>query len=130
MCSTGLLDSDSFLHVAALNKTNYDFWALLFRAMLCNWLVCLAIWMTFRTSETGKYIATWWCLFAFVVCGYEHCVANMTLFSLSLLGDHSPDFNLLGVIYNLAVATLGNTISGMLFVGWAYNKLNKQEAAN
>ncbi|MCL2505559.1 MAG: formate/nitrite transporter family protein [Alphaproteobacteria bacterium] len=134
MCSTNLLNADSLVHVSALNKTTYDFWALFFRAILCNWLVCLAIWMSFRTSETGKYIATWWCLFAFVVCGYEHCVANMTLLSLSYLGEHSDQYTLMGILYNLSIATLGNLISGMLFVGWAYNKLNQKaaqpEAAN
>ncbi|HTZ36765.1 MAG TPA: formate/nitrite transporter family protein, partial [Stellaceae bacterium] len=54
--------------------------ALFARAILCNWLVCLAIWMAARmTSDSAKCVAIFWCLFGFIGSGYEHSVANMTL---------------------------------------------------
>ena len=50
------------------------------RAILCNWLVCLAIWTSARmTSDAAKCIAIFWCLYAFIASGFEHSVANMTL---------------------------------------------------
>lgn len=59
---------------------------LFFKGVLCNWLVCLAIWMAIRTEGAAKFIAIWWCLLAFIASGfYEHSVANMTLFRALLV---------------------------------------------
>jgi len=126
MCDTSLLNEESFIHIASLKKVTYNFWTLLFRGIMCNWLVCLAIWMCHRTSDTGKFIAIWWCLFAFIACGYEHSVANMTLLSLSWLGVHGDTYTLMAIFYNLGIVTIGNMISGFFFVGWVYNFLAKK----
>lgn len=67
----------------ALAKTTAPATVLFFKGALCNWLVCLAIWMAIRTEGTAKFLAIWWCLLAFIASGYEHSVANMTLFALS-----------------------------------------------
>jgi nitrite transporter NirC len=72
--------------------------ALFFKGALCNWLVCLAIWIGV-TEGAAKFIAIWWCLLAFIASGYEHSVANMTLFALSwfgLMAMPSP-FRVLGI---------------------------------
>lgn len=61
-----------------------------------------------------------WCLFAFIASGYEHSVANMTIFSIALLGDHPDTVSLAGMGHNLLWATLGNTISGTFFMAAAY----------
>lgn len=80
----GLLPVDtSLVHTVALAKTSQSAMALFFKGALCNWLVCLAIWMAIRTEGAAKFIAIWWCLLAFIASGYEHSVANMTLFALS-----------------------------------------------
>jgi nitrite transporter len=42
---------------------------LFFKGALCNWLVCLAIWMALRTEGAAKFIAIWWCLLAFIASG-------------------------------------------------------------
>jgi nitrite transporter NirC len=90
-------------------------------AILCNWLACLALWMTARTSsDTAKLGAIFWCLFAFIASGYEHCVANMTVFAIALLGEHPDTVSLAGMWHNLVWVTLGNTISGALFMAMAY----------
>ena len=115
-----LPDGASLLHSAALAKTQLPVVALIAKGILCNWLVCLAIWMCQRVEGSAKFIAIWWCLLAFIASGYEHSIANMTLFALSWFGAHSPDFTLSGIGYNLLWVTLGNTLSGVLFMGLGY----------
>jgi nitrite transporter NirC len=95
--------------------------ALVARAILCNWLVCLALWMAARmSSDSAKCIAIFWCLFAFIASGYEHSVANMTLLAIALLGDHPAAVSLAGMAYNLFWVTIGNIIAGAGLMGLAY----------
>jgi nitrite transporter NirC len=89
--------------------------------MLCNWLVCLAVWSAMRaTSEAGKLIMIFWCLFAFIGAGFEHSIANMTLLGIGLLQEHPDTVSWGGFVHNLVPVTLGNIVSGALFVGAAY----------
>jgi nitrite transporter NirC len=95
--------------------------SLVARATLCNWLVCLAIWMSARTtSDAAKCILIWWCLFAFIGSGYEHSVANMTLLLIALLGDHPATVTWAGLAYNLVWVTIGNIIAGAGIMGLGY----------
>src|SRR5205807_9269040 len=65
------------LVTVAAAKMNAPAIELVARAMLCNWLVCLAIWTSARmTNDTAKCIAIFWCLYAFIASGFEHSVAN------------------------------------------------------
>jgi nitrite transporter NirC len=91
------------------------------RAVLCNWLVCLAIWMAARVdSDIAKCAVIFWCLLAFIACGFEHSVANMTLLGLALAGNHPEAVSIAGAAWNLAWVTLGNVVGGAVFVGGAY----------
>ena len=88
------------------------------RAVLCNFLVCLALWMAVRAaSDSAKLVVLWWALLAFVASGFEHSIANMTLFSLATFngvatwGQH---------LRNLLYTIPGNIVGGGLFVGIAY----------
>ncbi|ECA0340599.1 nitrite transporter NirC [Salmonella enterica subsp. enterica serovar Richmond] len=131
----------SIVHSVALAKTTAPATVLFFKGALCNWLVCLAIWMAIRTEGTAKFLAIWWCLLAFIASGYEHSVANMTLFALSWFGHHSDAYTLAGIGHNLLWVTLGNTLSGVVFMGLGYwyatpkserpapAKINQPEAA-
>lgn len=110
----------SLVHTVALAKTSAPASVLFFKGVLCNWLVCLAIWMAIRTEGAGKFLAIWWCLLAFIASGYEHSVANMTLFALSWFGHHSDAYTLSGIGHNLLWVTLGNTLSGAIFMGLGY----------
>ena len=110
----------SLVHKVALAKTTAPALALFAKGMLCNWLVCLAIRMCQRVEGSAKFIAIWWCLLAFIASGYEHSIANMTLFALSWFGAHTPEYTLGGIGYNLLWVTLGNTVSGVLFMGLGY----------
>ena len=110
----------SLVHKVALAKTTAPALVLFAKGILCNWLVCLAIWMCQRVDGAGRFIAIWWCLLAFIASGYEHSIANMTLFALSWFGAHTPEYTLGGIGYNLWWVTLGNTVSGVLFMGLGY----------
>ncbi len=110
----------SLVHKVALAKTTAPALVLFAKGILCNWLVCLAIWMCQRVEGAAKFIAIWWCLLAFIASGYEHSIANMTLFALSWFGAHTPEYTLGGIGYNLLWVTLGNTVSGVLFMGLGY----------
>lgn len=110
----------SLVHTAALGKVSQPALNLFFKGLLCNWLVCLAIWMAIRVEGAAKFIAIWWCLLAFIASGYEHSVANMTLFSLSWLGNHPDQFTLTGIGHNLLWVSLGNLVSGSIFMGLGY----------
>ena len=89
--------------------------------VLCNWLVCLALWMSARVdSDIAKCAVIFWCLLAFIASGFEHSVANMTLLGLALAGHHPETVSIAGFAWNLGWVTLGNVIGGALFVGGAY----------
>ena len=94
---------------------------LFLRGILCNWLVCLALWTSSRAkSDTAKCILIFWCLFAFISSGYEHSIANMTLLSMSLISPHSDMVSWLGFGRNLFYVTFGNIVGGSFFVGALY----------
>ena len=118
----GLLSTpDTLVMKVAAAKMNAPAMGLIARAILCNWLVCLAIWMSARVdSDVAKCVVIWWCLLAFIGCGYEHSVANMTLLGLALAGNHPETVSLAGFAWNLGWVTLGNIIGGAVFVGGAY----------
>lgn len=120
--ASGIIDViDSFVNHVAIDKMNASVVQLLARAMLCNWLVCLALWMAARTNnDTAKCIVIFWCLFGFIASGFEHSVANMTLFTIALLGEHPEAVSLYGAGYNLLWVTIGNLLSGSLFMAGGY----------
>ena len=114
-------DPNALVHNLAYIKMNSGILELIARAIICNWLICLAIWMTSKTeNDAAKCILIFWCLFAFVAAGFEHGIANMTVFAISLLGNHSEGISIMGMIYNLAWVSIGNIIGGAGFIGVAY----------
>lgn len=111
----------TFLSTAAAAKMSAPFGALIARGILCNILVCLAVWCgTKLKSDAGKLIMIWWCLFAFITCGFEHSIANMTQLTVALLAPSGQAVSLAGYVYNLLTVTLGNMIGGILFVAVPY----------
>ncbi len=114
-------ESADLLNTVVSAKMNKGPIQLFFLAILCNWLVCLAIWTSARTeNDAAKCILIFWCLFAFFASGFEHSVANMAVFSIALLGDHPESVSLFGMFYNLFFVTLGNLVSGSLFMAIGY----------
>lgn len=118
----------AFMGKAAQTKMTLPWLELFFRGVLCNILVCLALWCSFRLKEeVGKLIMVFWCLFAFITTGFEHSVANMTLLAAALLAPATAGVSVGGFIYNLVVVTLGNFVGGALVVGFSYWYISKQE---
>ena len=92
-----------------------------FRGVLCNWLVCLAVWIANRNGdETANLIMIFWCLFAFIGSGYEHSIANQSLMSLALMLPHGPEVSMAGFFHNQVFVTLGNMVGGGVLVGMVY----------
>ena len=139
MIHTGLLGSSEGALGAmtikiAMNKVNMGFMAALFSGIMCNWLVCLAVWIAFAANTVqGKILGIFFPIWMFVTSGFEHCVANMYYIPAGIMakagyaqaGGFSQemlDSLTWGtfVTGNLIPATIGNIIGGVLFVGTAY----------
>jgi formate/nitrite transporter len=112
-------------------KVNLTFVQALSRGILCNWLVCLAVWMAIASREVvGKIFAIFFPIMAFVALGFEHCVANMYFIPMGMFlknaGIASAGFNLVNLTWggfifrNLVPVTIGNIIGGAFFVGCLY----------
>jgi nitrite transporter NirC len=94
---------------------------LLARGILCNWLVCLAVWTAGRTtSDSAKLVLIFWCLLAFVGSGFEHSIANQSLLSMALFLPHPGSVTWVGFAWNQGWVILGNIIGGSVFVGGLY----------
>jgi formate transporter len=93
------------------------------RGILCNVLVCLAVWMCMGArSVTDKILATVFPITAFVACGFEHSVANMYFLPIGValaMGTSAP-LSVADAVSNLALVTLGNVLGGTILVALVY----------
>lgn len=115
-------------------KVNLTFLQAFVRGILCNWLVCLAVWMAVSArTVVGKVFAVFFPITAFVTSGFEHSVANMFFIPLGLalkgqtaivtaagLTDKLAHLNVGGMVMNLIPVTLGNIVGGAFFVATLY----------
>lgn len=136
----GILHNDAnmlggyVIHVAA-TKIHYTFMQDVCSGIMCNILVCCAAWGASAAKDVaGKILMIWFAIMAFIIGGFEHCVANMFYFSLALMAKNCPDFILAskiepdalanldwaGVMHNLIPVTIGNILGGAVFIGMAY----------
>ena len=138
MKSTGLWETGSGLLGASVIKTaqakvQLSFGQAFVRGILCNWLVCLAVWMSTGARETvSKIFAIWFCIGLFVISGFEHSIANMYFIPAGIAAAADSglaqlagcDVSVLTVgnflVKNLLPVTLGNILGGGLFVGMVY----------
>jgi len=115
-------------------KANLVFWPAFARGILCNTLVCLAVWLCFSARSTvDKIFAILFPITAFVACGFEHSIANMYFIPMGmamagqakvlevagLTASQVAHLNPAGFIGNLIPVTLGNIVGGT-FVGSVY----------
>jgi formate transporter len=114
----------------ASGKIRPDIVTLFFKGILCNVLVCAAVWLAYAgRTVTDKIVAVILPVSAFIAAGFEHCVANMYFLPLAWLViqtghvpahfDASP-ITISGIIHNLVPVTLGNIVGGAGFVGAVY----------
>lgn len=109
---------DGMIATLVKNKMAESDAQLFWRATLCNMLVCLGLWMATRTRSDGAKIAVlFWVLLAFVASGFEHSVANMTIFSLAVF-NHAAGWG--DLTHNLLLTVPGNVVGGALVVGLPY----------
>ena len=112
----------------AAMKMTAGFIPLLTRGMLCNMLVCLAVWCGFRSkSESGKLIMVFWCIVAFFTTGFEHSIANMTLMAVALMEPSGQAVTIGGYFWNLLFVTIGNVIGGVIFVALPYYLASRKD---
>lgn len=108
----------SGLGVAKMNGTPMNLFG---KAILCNICVCLVIWGCSRLKSEGAKIALCFCgVSAFVTCGFEHSIANMTFLTIALMNPNGAVLTIGGLCYNLLIVTIGNMIGGIIFVALPY----------
>lgn len=123
-------DTAELIAQTSASKMAVPFLPLFLRGVLCNTLVCLAIWCSFRLkSESAKLIMVWWCLFCFITCGFEHSIANMTLLTVGVLAPGEALVSLGGYFYNILVVTLGNVVGAVLFIALPYWQISMKKEA-
>ena len=97
------------------------------RAVGCNWLVCLAVWMAFAAQDVaGKILAIFFPIMAFVAMGFDHVVANMFFLPAAIFAD-VPEIGWGDALHNWLFAGLGNLVGAAIFVAGAYWYLYARE---
>lgn len=119
----------------AYHKMELTFSEALVRGIGCNWLVCLAVWLSVASKDmVGKIVGMFFPVMAFVASGFEHSIANMYFVPMGIILKSDPqvvahsmlcaDLGILNwsyfIAHNLVPVTLGNLIGGGLFVAAAY----------
>lgn len=120
----------------AASKCMLSFGDAFIKGIFCNIIVCLAVWVSFSARDSvGKVISLFFPILIFVICGFEHCVANMYYISAGLFSKSVPAYvqaaeaagvnldvitwgNFFGT--NLIPVTLGNIVGGAICVGAVY----------
>lgn len=108
--------------------------ALFWKGVLCNILVCMAVWMAMAgRSVTDKFIAVVFPISAFVAAGFEHSIANMYLIPLAMLLQDSvppalvsPALGVAGLLRNLAAVIAGNILGGSVLVALVYHLIYRR----
>ena len=115
----------------ALAKSSMPWSTAFFRGVLCNILVCMAVWMTFAgRSVVDKFIAIALPVTAFVAAGFEHSIANMYFLTLAMMleaGAGSP-VHAGGLWRNLIPVIAGNIVGGSVLVSLVYHVIYRRHA--
>nr|AIU34483.1 nitrite transporter [Isochrysis zhanjiangensis] len=110
-------------------KTSLSFKQAFVRGILCNWLVCMGVYMASMAKDLpGKMVAIWFPISAFVALSLEHSVANMFIIPLGIMSGAAVTWKAF-LLKNLIPVTLGNIVGGAGAVAaaysYAYGKLGK-----
>ena len=127
----------------ALAKQNLPWHEAFFKGVLCNVLVCMAVWMAMAgRSVVDKVVTIVFPITAFVAAGFEHSIANMYFMQFALiiqyaepatainvLGTAGSTLTVSGMLGNLGPVILGNLVGGSVFVGLVYHLIYRVAAA-
>lgn len=118
----------------ALSKVGLTFGKAVILGILCNFLVCIAVWMaTAADSTVGKIFCIFFPIWLFVTSGYEHSIANMYYIPAGIFASHGATAGLTwGAFFvnNLLPVTIGNIIGGSIFVGCAFHAAIKAKKSD
>lgn len=112
---------------AAMSRINQSFSEAFMRGVLCNILVCIAVWAAFAAKRvSGKLLMSFWPVMLFVLCGFEHSIADIYFgiagivaageYGIASAGLNFGSF----LLKNLLPVTLGNIVGGAGIVGIGY----------
>jgi len=128
--------AEQYLKIAAA-KCSMPFWTAFFKGVLCNVLVCMAVWMAVAgRSVTDKAVAIVFPVSAFVAAGFEHSIANMYFIPLAMLLQHFGNEGAAGLAItwtgffnNLVPVILGNIFGGGVLVSLIYHVIYQRMPA-
>src|SRR4051812_10419076 len=119
---------DRLTGIATLKGDTETGWQIFLRAMGCNWLVCLAVWVAMSAEDTGgKILGIFFPIMAFVAIGFDHVIANMFFLPAAIFA-HVPGITWGDALYNWVFAFLGNLVGAAVFVSTAYWYLYLRDA--
>lgn len=120
----------------AYSKISLSFLAAFYLGIMCNWLVCLAVWISYGAQTTmGKLLGVFFPIWLFITSGFEHSIANIYYVPAGIMAKANPAWaGASGLsaealeeltygaffLHNLLPVTLGNIVGGMVFVALAY----------
>jgi formate transporter len=118
--STSVLMYERLAGIAEGKALENSAWETFLRAVGCNWLVCLAVWMSLAaTSVSGKILALFFPIMAFVAMGFDHVVANMFFLPAAIFAG-VPDIGWGDAGMNWLLAGAGNLVGAVVFVTTSY----------
>lgn len=131
MGSLAALPIDHALYAGVMHKVEMPAMEIFFRGIMANWVVCLAVWVSFQVKEDiAKLAVIILIVSVFLYLGGEHSIANLASFSFAVLGRSEVTFA--GIGHNLLWSTLGNIVGGGAIVGfncWQLNQKNQMPSA-
>lgn len=125
----GLTQADPW-HSAVIRiaeaKVSMPWFTVFLKAIGANWCVCAAVWLAMSgRGLCAKILGCWWPVMAFVVLGYEHCIANMFFIPAGML--EGADVTVWQMFWcNLIPATAGNILGGALLIGGVHAWLHRR----
>ncbi|RYG73087.1 formate/nitrite transporter family protein [Lentibacillus lipolyticus] len=117
----GLTETGAYLDATvstAHAKVDDPFLISFISAIGCNWLVCLAVWLSYGAQDfVGKILGIWFPIMAFVAIGFQHVVANMFIVPAAIFAG---EITWMQYLPNFVSVLLGNIVGGTIFVALAY----------
>ncbi|MFI7601567.1 formate/nitrite transporter family protein [Actinoplanes sp. NPDC049681] len=118
--TSGAMTYDRLAAIAGAKALHETDWQIFLRAVGCNWLVCLAVWLSLAAdSVSGKILAIFFPIMAFVAMGFDHVIANMFFLPAAIFAG-VPGIGWDDTLRNWLFAFLGNLVGAVVFVATSY----------
>jgi formate/nitrite transporter len=118
--SPGALAYERLAVIAEAKAVHESNWQIFLRALGCNWLVCLAVWISLASDQvSGKILGIFFPIMAFVAMGFDHLIANMFFLPAAIFAG-VPDLGWDDTVRNWVFAFAGNLVGAVVFVATTY----------